>query len=244
MGTVRLAISGAAPLGAAAAARFHAASGHRLFEGYGLTETAPVVATALASPTPKDGSVGRPVPGVELKLVDASGAELTRVDDFDDDAGGAPGTDPGEIVVRGPNLFSGYWPDGVDGPGPDGWWATGDVAYADADGDLFLVDRLGDLIIVNGFNVYPHEVELVLAGHPAVAEVAVVGVLSAQTGEAVKAYVVASPQVETGSLVDELRAHCERNLARFKCPASIEVVPALAHSATGKIRKGVLREGS
>src|SRR5262249_20175249 len=160
MDSVRLAISGAAPLGAAAAGRFHAASGHRLFDGYGLTETAPVVATALASATPKDGSIGRPVPGLELKLVDASGAELTRGDDFDDDAGGVPGTDPGEIVVRGPNLFSGYWPDGADGPGPDGWWATGDVAYADADGDLFLVDRLGDLIIVNGFNAYPHERQL------------------------------------------------------------------------------------
>ena len=90
-------------------------------------------------------------------------------DDFDDDAGGVPGTDPGEVVVRGPNLFSGYWPDGAGGPDADGWWATGDVAYADADGDLFLVDRLGDLIIVNGFNVYPHEVELVLAAHPGVA---------------------------------------------------------------------------
>jgi long-chain acyl-CoA synthetase len=261
---VRLAISGAAPLGAEAAQRFHEASGHRLFEGYGLTETAPVVSTALASPTPKDGSVGRPVPGLELKLVDRSGAVVAQVtsdglvgvspDDFDDDAGGVPGTDPGEIVVRGPNLFSGYWPDGVDGPDADGWWATGDVAYADADGDLFLVDRLGDLIIVNGFNVYPLEVELVLAAHPGVSEVAVVGVRDEHTGEAVKAYVVprreslpsahvASAQA-AGDLVEELRAYCARNLARFKCPASIEVVPALARSATGKIRKGVLREGS
>jgi long-chain acyl-CoA synthetase len=255
MRRVRLAISGAAPLGAEAAQRFHAASGHRLFEGYGLTETAPVVSSALASPTPKDGSVGRPLPGLELKLVDRSGAVVAQVtsaglvgvspDDFDDDAGGVPGTDPGEIVVRGANLFSGYWPDGVDGPDADGWWATGDVAYADADGDLFLVDRLGDLIIVSGFNVYPHEVELVLAGHPGVAEVAVVGVRDEHTGEAVKAYVVpASEAPAAEDLVEELRAHCARNLARFKCPASIEVVPALAHSATGKIRKGVLREGS
>ena len=248
---VRLAISGAAPLGAAAAQRFHAASGHRLFEGYGLTETAPVVATALASPTPKDGSVGRPVPGVEVKLVDRTGEVVGLVssdglvgvahDDFDDDAGGVPGTDPGEIVVRGANLFSGYWPDGVDGPDPDGWWATGDIAYADADGDLFLVDRLGELVIVNGFNVYPHEIELVLASHPSVQEVAVVGVPSEQTGEAVMAYVVAGPDAAPG-LADELRVHCERNLARFKCPSVIEVVPALERSATGKIRKGMLRK--
>ena len=83
-------------------------------------------------------------------------------DDFDDDVAGSPGTDPGEIVARGANLFSGYWPDGRDGPDADGWWATGDVAYADADGDLFIVDRLRELIIVNGFNVYPAEVEQVL----------------------------------------------------------------------------------
>ena len=251
---VRLAISGAAPLGAPAARRFQAASGRRLFDGYGLTETAPVVATALASPTPKDGSVGRPVPGVEVKLVDRATGEVVGLvtsdglvgvhpDDFDDDAGGVPGTDPGEIVVRGANLFSGYWPDGVDGPDPDGWWPTGDVAYADVDGDLFLVDRLGELIIVNGFNVYPHEIELVLAAHPSVLEAAVVGVPSEQTGEAVKAYVVPGPDAPPG-LADELRLHCERNLARFKCPAVIEIVPALERSATGKIRKGVLgKEG-
>jgi long-chain acyl-CoA synthetase len=253
LATVRLAISGAAPLGAPAARRFRAASGHPLIEGYGLTETAPVVSTALASPVPKDGSVGRPVPGVEVRLVDRDGTELARVtagglsgataDDFDDDAGGVPGTDPGEIVVRGANLFSGYWPDGVDGPDPDGWWATGDVAWADADGNLFLVDRLGELIIVNGFNVYPHEVELVLAAHPSVVEAAVVGVPSAQTGEAVQAYVVPDPSTGSAGLADELRAHCERNLARFKCPSTIEIVPSLLHSATGKIRKGVLRRG-
>ena len=97
------------------------------------------------------------------------------LDDFEDDAGGAPGTDPGEIVVRGPNLFLGYWPDRSDGPDGDGWWSTGDVAYADEDGDLFLVDRLGDLILVSGFNVYPQEVEQVLVAHPRVADAAVVG---------------------------------------------------------------------
>ena len=142
---------------------------------------------------------------MQIKLVAADGTVLAEVgpdglvdaddddDDFDDDAGGVPGTDPGEIVVRGPNLFSGYWPDGAGGPDDEGWWPTGDVAYADADGDLFLVDRLGELIIVSGFNVYPHEVELVLAGHPGVVEAAVVGVDDPRTGQAVKAYVVRRP---------------------------------------------------
>ena len=157
---------------------------------------------------------------------------------FDDDAGGVPGTDPGEIVVRGPNLFSGYWPDGSGGPDGDGWWPTGDVAYADEDGDLFLVDRLGELIIVSGFNVYPHEVELVLAGFPGVAEAAVVGTPDPTTGQAVRAYVVRAADASVTEA--DLAAHCARNLARFKCPTSIEFVPELPHTATGKVVKGSL----
>jgi long-chain acyl-CoA synthetase len=252
LASVRVAVSGAAPLGAAAARRFFEESGHRVFEGYGLTETAPVVATALASPDPKDGSIGRPVADLEIKLVAGDGEEIARigpggligavVDDFDDVAGGVPGTDPGEIVVRGPNLFNGYWPDAAGGPAADGWWPTGDIAYADGDGDLFLVDRVGDLVIVSGFNVYPHEVELVLAAHPAVREAAVIGVPNAQTGEAVYAYAVLT---EPGAAsLAELRRHCELNLARFKCPIEIEFVDELPHSATGKVRKGTLRDGA
>ena len=159
------------------------------------------MATALASPVPKDGSIGRPIPGVELKLVAPDGAEIAPGRRRRAPSASAattstttPAACPAPTRARswcaGANLFSGYWPDGAGGPDADGWWATGDVAYADADGDLFLVDRLGELIIVNGFNVYPHEVELVLAAHPAVAEAAVVGVPNPQTGEAVKAFVV------------------------------------------------------
>ena len=245
LASVRVAVSGAAPLDAAVARRFLETTRHPIFEGYGLTETAPVVATGLASPVPKARSIGRPIPGVEVKLVAADDTEIARVtdglggeivDDFDDDAGGVPGTDPGEVVVRGANLFSGYWPNGAGGPDAEGWWHTGDVAYADADGDLFLVDRLGELILVSGFNVYPHEVELVLTAHPAVAEAAVFGVPDPVTGEAVIAYVVA---VEGGAVaIEELKEHCERNLARFKCPTVIEFVAELPHSAIGKVRKG------
>lgn len=250
--SVRVAVSGAAPLDTEVSRRFLETTRHPVFEGYGLTETAPVVSTGLASPVPKAGSIGRPIPGVEVKLVGADGTEIALVsasgllsadglsldDDFDDDAGGVPGTDPGELVVRGENLFSGYWPDGQGGPDPDGWWPTGDVAYADADGDLFLVDRLGELILVSGFNVYPHEVELVLASHPAVAEAAAVGIADPVTGQAVRAYVVAA---EGGAVpVADLRAHCERNLARFKCPTEYEFVTELPHSVIGKVRKGSL----
>ncbi len=250
LASVRLAVSGAAPLVPALAREFREVSGQDIHEGYGLTETAPVLATVLASPAPKPGSIGRPLPGVQVRLVAADGSQLARLDsaglaeadlvgEFDDDAGDAPGTDPGEIVVRGENLFHGYWPDGAGGPDPEGWWATGDVAYADADGDLFLVDRLGELIIVSGFNVYPHEIELVLASAPAVVEAAVVGADDPRTGQCVKAYVVVGEPVTT----EDLMAHCARNLARFKRPATIEFVAELPHSITGKVRKVALREG-
>jgi len=147
--------------------------------------------------------------------------------------------DPGEIQVRGPNLFSGYWPDGQGGPDRDGWWRTGDVAYADDEGALHLVDRTRELILVNGFNVYPAEVEAVLDTHPEIVESAVIGVPDRVSGEAVKAYVVPRPGAEL-SAADVLQ-HAGRSLARFKLPTAVEFVGALPHSATGKVRKGALR---
>jgi long-chain acyl-CoA synthetase len=243
--SVRLTACGSAPLDPATADRFAGASGQPVHEGYGLTETAPVVTSTIGSTTRKPGSIGRPIPGVEVKLALAGGGEVVvdgplDDDDYDDDSPGTPGTDPGEVLVRGANLFSGYWPDGRDGPGPEGWWHTADVAYADADGDLFLVDRLGELILVSGFNVYPIEVEQVLMTHPAVTEAAVLGVPHPYTGQTVKAFVVRSGDVTA----DELIAYAEKNLARFKCPTAIEFVAELPHSATGKVRKGVLRESA
>lgn len=253
LASVRVAVSGAAPLDPAIARQFEAVFGRPLAVGYGLTETAPVVTTTLAGPKPKEGSIGRALPGIDIRLVNAAGADVWRsdaptgvdaADDFDDDAAGSPGTDPGEIVVRGANLFAGYWPDGHGGPDRDGWWATGDVAYADADGDLFLVDRLRELILVNGFNVYPAEVEQVLMALPAVAAAAVIGIPHESSGQAVKAYVVLeSPVAEQWSVtVATLAAHCARNLARYKCPTVFEPVDELPHSATGKVRKVALRE--
>jgi long-chain acyl-CoA synthetase len=229
---VRLAVCGASPLDPAAERRFAEATGRSVHQGYGLTEGAPVLTSTLASPSIKPGSIGRPIPGVEVRLVDADGEDVEP----DEDDGTS---DPGEIVARGRNFFLGYWPDGSAAPEADGWWATGDVAYADEDGDLFIVDRLGELILVSGFNVYPHEIELVLAAHPAVVEAAALGVPHPYTGQTVKVVVVRRP----GSAVtaEELIAHCERNLARFKCPTAVEFVAELPHSATGKVRKGVLR---
>jgi long-chain acyl-CoA synthetase len=225
--TVRIAVSGAAPLPAAILHRVLDVTGHHVFEGYGLTETAPVLTTTLMSEVAKPDSIGRPVPGVELRLLDEQGQPVED-------------GDPGEIVVRGPNLFVGYWPDGADGPDEDGWFPTGDVAYADQDGDLHLVDRRRELILVSGFNVYPREVEDVLLEHPDVAEAAVIGISHPYTGESVKAMVVKVPGSRLAA--DDLIAHCARSLARFKCPTSVEFVTELPKSAIGKVSKGQLRE--
>jgi long-chain acyl-CoA synthetase len=247
LASVRTAVCGAAPFDPADAARFGAASGKTVLIGYGLTEAAPVLTTTAVSDREKIGSIGRPLPGVSLLLRTADGAVLwsdgditaESSDDLELDLEVSAGTDPGEIVVRGDNLFSGYWPDGHDGPDADGWWGTGDIAHADADGDLVLVDRIGELILVNGFNVYPAEIERVLDSHPGVAEAAVIAIPDQLTGQAPYAYVV--PALDPPPTPAELQVYCGTQLARFKLPAGIELVPELPHSAIGKVRKGALR---
>jgi long-chain acyl-CoA synthetase len=225
--SIRLALSGAAPLPRAVLTRVLDATGHHVFEGYGLTETAPVLTSTLLSEVAKPDSIGRPVPGVELRLLDEEGREVEE-------------GDPGEVVVRGDNLFSGYWPDGSGGPDAEGWFPTGDVAFADADGDLHLVDRRREMVLVSGFNVYPREVEEVLVRHPDIDEAAVLGIAHPYTGESVKALVVLREGARLSA--DEVIAHAGRSLARFKCPTAVEFVADLPHTATGKVSKGRLRE--
>ena len=225
--SVRLALSGAAPLPPAVLHRMLDATGHHVFEGYGLTETAPVLTSTLMSEVAKPASIGRPIPGIELKLVDESGAVVEE-------------GDPGEIVVRGANVFLGYWPDASEGPDADGWFATGDVALMDQDGDLQLVDRRREMVLVSGFNVYPREVEDVLLAHPDIEEAAVLGIAHPYTGESVKALVVLRAGARLSA--DDVIGHCARSLARFKCPTAVEFPTELPHSATGKVSKGRLRE--
>lgn len=224
---VRYAMSGSTPL-PRSVVEGYADIGVVLHDGYGLTEAAPVV--SLSAPNDPGrrhaGSIGRPLPGVEVELRDQVGEPV--------DVG-----DPGRIFVRGANLFSGYWPDGADGPDADGWFGTGDVAVADDDGGLQLVGRAGDLVVVDGFTVYPAEVEAALRTDPRVADVAVVGVADAVTGEAVVAYVVAAPGADLDSA--ELLAAARRWLPRFAVPRAVEVVPELPHTVTGKIEKWRLR---
>jgi long-chain acyl-CoA synthetase len=238
--TVRRMTSGAAPLHPRVLTAIREATGLDVYEGYGLTECAPVVTSTLVTGYPKPGSVGRPLPGVELRLVDSDGTAAEVPLDPEDaaDVFEVIG-ETGLVSIRGANLFSGYWPDGHHGPDAEGWFRTGDVGYLDSDGDLHLVDRANDLIIVNGFNVFPHEVEEVVSLLPEVAEVAVVGVVDERSGEAVKAVVVPAPgaSLSEQQVVDQCVAH----LAGYKVPHSVEFAETLPHSATGKLRRLKLR---
>lgn len=225
---VRLALSGAAKLPEQVIHSLSNRFGLRVLEGYGLTEASPVVTTSIDMPfTP--GSIGRPVPGVEVRIVDENG----------DDAFVG---DSGEIWVRGPNVFAGYLNDPEATArvlSPEGWLRTGDIAVADEDGHIFMVDRAKDLIIVSGFNVFPAEVEEVLTAHPDIVDAAVVGTAHPHTGEAVRAYVVLRPgtHLDEDTVVD----HCRAHLARYKCPSKVLFVDQVPRNMTGKLQRYSLR---
>jgi long-chain acyl-CoA synthetase len=228
LSSVRLATSGAAALPPEVFEAFRTAFGVTIWEGYGLTEAAPAVTASPAGGVAKPGSIGPPLPGVEIRLMDADG------EDAEED-------DPGEILVRGPNVFAGYWgrPEATEEAFVDGWLRTGDVAVLDDDGYLHLVDRKKDLIIVSGFNVYPKEVEDAIERHPRVQEVAVVGIPDERTGEAVQAWVV--PVDGRAIAPEEILDSLHGLLARFKWPKEVRVVEALPHHVTGKVLRRALR---
>jgi long-chain acyl-CoA synthetase len=228
LGPVRMILSGSAPLSPELTQAFTERTGLAIHQGYGLTEASPVVTSDLCSKVANPRSVGAALPGIEIRLADVHGRQPEQ-----DDAG--------EILVRGDNLFSGYWPDGVDGPDSDGWWPTGDVGYLDETGDLFLVDRIKDLVIVSGFNVYPSEVEDVITELESVEQAAVIGVEDEVSGEAVVAYVKPAGEVDAAQLVEQVRAHCATRLAGFKQPSAIHVTDDLPSTVTGKVQKGRLR---
>jgi long-chain acyl-CoA synthetase len=231
---MRMASSGAAPLPEEVWTALRERAAVTVWEGYGLTEASPVVASTLATGRAKPNCIGGPLPGVDLELRDTATIE------GDDGSSDEHLEGPGEIWVRGPNLFSGYWPDGADGPDEFGWLGTGDLAYRDADGDLRLVDRRSDLILVSGFNVYPAEVERVLDAHPAVSESAVIGVPDARTGSAVRAVVVRTPGEDV--TFEALQEYAAGSLARYKVPTSVHFLSSLPHSLTGKVSRARLRE--
>ena len=220
--------SGAAPLPVEIVAPFESKFGGRLLEGYGLTEAAPVVSAHRYSGERRLGSVGQPIPGVEVAICD------------DDDRRMPPG-EVGEVCVSGPNVMLGYYlmPEETAKTVRGGWLHTGDMGRVDADGFLYIVERKKDLIIRGGFNIYPREVEDVLYAHPAVAETAVVGVPDPLMGEDVLAFVV----TKAGAIAtaEALIAFCQERLAKYKCPKDVRFVDTLPKSPIGKILRKELR---
>ncbi|MGY4743505.1 class I adenylate-forming enzyme family protein [Streptomyces sp. ATMOS53] len=228
--SLRFGVCGAAPASAELLTRFEARYGFPLVEGYGLSEgTCGSTINPVAGPR-RAGTVGLPFPGQEIRIVGADGVEV------------APGGD-GEVVVRGANVMRGYLgrPDETAKVIVNGWLHTGDVGHLDADGYLTLVGRSKDVIIRGGENIYPKEIEDVLAGDPSVLEAAVIGVPDQKWGEVVVAYVQPRP----GSAVDveALKALCTRSLTGYKRPTAFFVVEAIPKNAVGKIDKTSLRAG-
>ena len=199
-----------------------------ILEGYGLSETSPVASFNHLDRPPKPGSIGTPIWGVEMRCVDSEGREV-QVGEL------------GEIVIRGHNVMKGYYkrPEATAEAIKGGWFYTGDLAFMDEDGYFFIKDRVKDMIIRGGFNVYPREVEEVLYGHPAIAEAAVIGVPDPALGEEIKAVVALKPGQAVSE--QELIAYCKERLAAYKYPRSVEFRETLPKTATGKILKRELK---
>jgi long-chain acyl-CoA synthetase len=222
--TLRVCVSGGAAMPVEVMRNFEREFGCTILEGYGLSETSPVASFNHPDRARKPGSIGTPVDGVEMKVVDDDGREL-------------PLGEVGEIAIRGHNVMKGYWrrPEATAQTIRDGWFHTGDMARLDEDGYFFIVDRKKDMVIRGGYNVYPREVEEVLYEHPAVREAAVIGVPHPELGEEVAAAVtlVAGADVEERELVDFVKGQ----VAAYKYPRHVWFVEALPKGATGKILK-------
>jgi len=227
---LRAAIAGGTALHEAVATRWRVMTGTPVAEGYGLSETSPLVSFNPLDDRAKPGSIGIPVPGCDVILVDGDGKQVA--------AG-----EPGELLVRGRQVMLGYWqrPEESASALQNGWFATGDIAVMDDQGFLKIVDRKKDLVLVSGFNVYPNEVEDALAKMDAVLEAAVIAIPDAKTGEAVRAYVVKNPDHEGDLTEDAIRAHCRTVLSDYKVPKSIVFRDALPKTPIGKILRKDLK---
>jgi long-chain acyl-CoA synthetase len=225
LGALSYMYSGAAPLPAALVHEFERrVPSATVLEGYGCTETAGIV-SATPPARRKVGTVGQPVPGIELRIVAPDGTEV-------------PAGEDGEILVRGPNVMAGYWQEPRQSI-VDGWFATGDIGRVDADGYVSIVDRKKDLIIRGGHNVYPRDVEDVLLAHPAVAGAAVVGRPDDRLGEEVVAFVSLRPGLTV--TVDELTAHAKAHLAATRYPRDIRFLDAIPLTSVGKVDRKRVR---
>ncbi|AWT41227.1 MULTISPECIES: long-chain-fatty-acid--CoA ligase [Streptomyces] len=222
--TLRMCVSGGASLPVEVLHGFEKRFGCMVLEGFGMSETSPVVSFNHPDRPRKPGSVGTPIRDVEVRLLDESGQDV-------------PPGEVGELAVRGPNLMKGYWnlPDATATAIPDGWLRTGDLARQDEDGYLYIVDRKKDLVIRGGYNVYPREIEEVLHEHPAVALAAVLGVPDERLGEEVAAAVVLRPGAE--ATAEELQQFVRDRVAAYKYPRKVWVTDALPMGPSGKILK-------
>ncbi|QBR33463.1 MULTISPECIES: long-chain-fatty-acid--CoA ligase FadD2 [Pseudomonas] len=227
--SLKLTNSGGTALVKATAERWEQITGCRITEGYGLTETSPVACTNPYGDKSRLGTVGLPVPGTLLKVIDDEGVEQ-------------PMGERGELCIKGPQIMKGYWhkPEATaEVLDAEGWFKSGDIAVIDPDGFVRIVDRKKDMIIVSGFNVYPNEIEDVVMAHPKVANCAVIGVPDERSGEAVKLFVVAR---ETGISLEELKAYCKENFTAYKVPKHIVLRESLPMTPVGKILRRELRD--
>jgi long-chain acyl-CoA synthetase len=226
--SLRLCISGGAAMPVEVLRNFEREFDCIILEGYGLSETSPVASFNHPDKVRKPGSVGTPVEGVEMRLVDGDGNDV-------------PPGEVGEIAIRGHNVMKGYWgkPEATAEAIPDGWFRTGDMGRVDEDGYYYIVDRKKEMIIRGGFNVYPREIEEVLHEHPAVAEAAVVGIPHPELGEDVGAAVALKPGASATG--DELRAFVKERVAAYKYPRHVWLVDELPKGPTGKILRREVR---
>ena len=209
------------------AQRWEEVTGKPLVEGYGLSETSPVLCCNPLDGKHRKGTIGIPMPSTEVAIFDDNGNQVAQ-------------GERGEICARGPQVMSGYWnKDNVGVFFPGGWFKTGDIGYMDKDGFFKIVDRKKDMIKVSGFNVFPNEIENIVAGHPKVLEVAAIGVPDAKSGEVIKVFVVKKDQ----SLTDqELIKYCHENLTNYKVPKYVEFRNELPKTNVGKILRRALKE--
>ncbi|WP_341503614.1 long-chain-fatty-acid--CoA ligase FadD [Gallaecimonas sp. GXIMD4217] len=226
--SLKLVLGGGMAVQRPVAERWQQMTGTAMLEGYGLTECAPLVTVSPYNTTGFTGSIGLPAPSTDIKLMDEQGKEV-------------PLGEPGEMWVKGPQVMKGYWnrPEATNDCLKDGWFATGDIATVDEQGFFRIVDRKKDMILVSGFNVFPNEIEEVVAMHPKVLEVAAVGVPHEASGEVVKIFVVA----KDASLTEqELIQHCRDNLTGYKVPKLVEFRDELPKTNVGKILRRALRD--
>jgi long-chain acyl-CoA synthetase len=226
-GHLRASAAGGMALHASVAERWREVTGTPIVEGYGLTESSPVLTFNPLGGTIKDGTIGMPVPSTVVRCVDEAGDPV-------------PDGQPGELVARGPQIMQGYWqrPEETAETLRDGWLHTGDIAEIDEDGYFKIVDRKKDMVLVSGFNVYPSEIEECIAALPNVVEAGVIGVPNEKTGESVHAYVVAQDPAPTEA---EIIAHCRKHLTAYKVPRRVEFRDELPKTPVGKILRKDLR---